>query len=104
MNFEVTVTEMDHSATMHVGQRLEVVLHANNGMNSWTHPRSNNESVLAPTVDPAATAARGVTLAAFVANSPGQANITAVGSPVCPSGQPCPMFAILFSVVVTVTA
>jgi hypothetical protein len=62
VGFEVTATDSDHAVTMRVGQRLEVVLHAPDGMNDWTDPISNDTSVLSPIVDPAATAARGVTL------------------------------------------
>jgi hypothetical protein len=103
LNFDVTVTETTRTASMRVGQKLEVVLHAGNGMNSWTQPKSSDESILIPIVDPAATAVRGVTLAAFQAKAPGHAQITAYGSPICPSGQPCPMYVMLFSVQVTVT-
>jgi len=103
MSFDVTVTETTKAASMRVGQKLEVVLHAGSGMNNWTQPRSSDESVLAPIVNPAATAVRGVTLAALQAKAPGQANITAYGSPTCPSGQACPMYVMLFSAKVTVT-
>jgi hypothetical protein len=103
LSFDVTVTETTRTASMRVGQKLEVVLHAGNGMNNWTQPKSSDESILVPIVDPAATAARGVTLAAFQAKGPGHADITAYGSPICPSGQPCPMYVMLFSVRVTVT-
>jgi hypothetical protein len=103
LGFDVTVTETTRAASMRVGQKLEVVLHAGNGPNSWTQPKSSDESILIPIVDPAATAVRGVTLAAFQAKAPGRADITAYGSPICPSGQPCPMYVMLFSVQVTVT-
>ena len=103
LSFDVTVTETTRAASMRVGQKLEVVLHAGNGMNNWTQPRSSDESILTPIVDPAATAVRGVTLAAFQAKGPGQVDITAYGSPICPSGQVCPMYVMLFSVKVTVT-
>jgi hypothetical protein len=103
MNFDVTATETTQAASMRVGQKLEVVLHAGSGMNNWTQPRSSDESILAPTVNPAATAVRGVTLAAFLAKAPGQVNVSAYGSPTCPSGQACPMYVIVFSVKVTVT-
>ena len=103
MSFDVTVTETTKAASMRVGQKLEVALHAGSGMNNWTQPRSNDESVLAPVVDPAATAVRGVTLAAFQAKAEGQVDVTAYGSPTCPSGQACPMYVIVFSVRVTVT-
>jgi hypothetical protein len=103
MGFDVTVTETTQAASMRVGQKLEVALHAGSGMNNWTQPRSSDESILAPTVNPAATAVRGVTLAAFLAKAPGQVAISAYGSPTCPSGQACPMYVIVVSVKVTVT-
>lgn len=102
MHFDVTATEKDHAVSMHVGEKLEVVLHGGGQLN-YQQVRSSDESVLAPTVDPAATAVRGVTLAAFVAKSAGTARVTAVGAPVCPSGQACPMFAVLYTLTVTVT-
>ena len=104
MSFDVTVTETTKAASIRVGQKLEVVLHAGSGMNNWTQPRSSNESILSPLVDPAATAVRGVTLAAFQARSQGQVDVTAFGSPSCPSGLACPMYVIVYSVMVTVTA
>lgn len=103
MTFDVTATETTQAASMRVGQRLEVVLHAASGTNNWTQPRSSDESVLAPTVNPAATAVRGVTLAAFLAKASGQVNVSAYGSPTCPSGLACPMYVVAFSVRVTVT-
>ena len=103
MGFDVTVAENDHTVTMHPGQKLEVVLHAPNGMNNWSHPESHDTSVLSPTVDPAATPARGVTLAAFEAKKPGQSEITSNASPSCSPGQPCPMYLAVYSLKVTVT-
>jgi hypothetical protein len=88
---------------MHVGQKIEVVLHAATAMSNWAPPRSSDEAILAPIVDPAATAVRGVTLAAFQARAPGQVDVTAYASPICPSGQACPMYVMVFSVRVTVT-
>jgi hypothetical protein len=102
-SFDVTATETTQAASMRVGQKLEVVLHAGSGMNNWTQPRSSDESILAPTVNPAATAVRGVTLAAFVAKATGQVDVSAYGSPTCPSGLACPMYVIVFSLKVTVT-
>jgi uncharacterized protein YceK len=104
LNFDVAVSEKDRKATMRVGQKLEVVLHANTGMTNWAQPKSSDESILVPIVDPAATAARGVTLAAFQAKSTGQADITAYAGPVCSPGLACPMYVVVFSVRVTVTA
>ena len=103
MHFDVIATEKDHAVSMHVGQRLEVVLHGGTVVR-YQQARSSDQAILAPTVDPAETAAIGVTLAAFVARSRGQATVTAVGSPVCPSGAICPAYAILYSLTVTVTA
>jgi hypothetical protein len=103
LGFDVVVTETDKAATMRVGQTIEVVLHAASGMDSWTQVKSTNESVLVPTVNPAATAVRGVTLAAFKAVAPGQAEITAYASPHCPPGSACPMYVAVVSIKVSVT-
>jgi hypothetical protein len=103
MGFDVTATDTDHAVTMRVGQKLEVVLHAPNGMNDWTHPVSNDTSVLSPIVDPAATAARGVTLAAFEAKKQGEVQVSANASPRCSPGQACPMFLAVYSLKVTIT-
>jgi hypothetical protein len=102
MHFHVTATEKDHSVSMQVGQKLDVVLHGS-GQITYQQVRSSDPTILEPTVNPAATAVRGVTLAAFNAKAPGQAEVTAVGAPVCPSGAPCPMFAILYTLAVSVT-
>ena len=55
-----------------------------------------------PPPTPAATAVRGVTLAAFQALAPGRADITATAGAACSPGQACPMYAMLYSVTVTV--
>jgi len=103
LGFDAMVTEKDKAITIHVGQKLEVVLHANAGMTTWSNVRSSDTSVLTPIVNPAATAVRGVTLAAFQGEARGQAVITAVAGADCSPGQACPMYAILYSVTVTVT-
>jgi hypothetical protein len=103
LGFDAVVTENDKAITIHTGQKLEVVLHARSGMTDWSNVRSSDTSVLSPTVNPAATAVRGVTLAAFQALAPGQANITATAGAACSPGQACPMYAMLYSVTVTVT-
>jgi hypothetical protein len=102
LGFDAQVTELDTAVTIHTGQKLEVVLHARSGMSTWSNVRSSNTSVLSPIVNPAATAVRGVTLAAFQALAPGQADITATAGAACSPGMACPMFAILYSVTVTV--
>ena len=58
---------------------------------------------MSPIVDPAATAARGVTLAAFEAKKAGQAEITSNASPNCSPGQACPTYLAVYSLKVTVT-
>ncbi|HYS98744.1 MAG TPA: hypothetical protein VEM94_10110 [Candidatus Dormibacteraeota bacterium] len=101
--FDVTATDVDHAITIRSGQTLEVVLHAPTGVNSWTHPVSSDESALAPIVDPAASAARGVTLAAFQARKVGEVDVTATASPICSPGMACPMYIALYSLKVTIT-
>jgi hypothetical protein len=98
-----SVTERDHAVTIHVGQKLEVALHAGSNMSNWTHPKSSDEAVLAPTVDPAATAVIGVTLAMFVGNKPGTAEVTSTSAPKCPPNAACPMYLAVYSLKVTVT-
>jgi hypothetical protein len=73
-------------------------------MTAWTDLRSNAPSVLAPIVNPAATAARGVTLGAFQALAPGTAQITANAGPLCSPGQACPQYRVLLTIDVTVVA
>lgn len=103
LGFDAMVTEKDKAITIQLGQKLEVVLHAKTGMTNWSNVRSSDTSVLTPIVNPAATAVRGVTLAAFQAQSRGEAVITATAGAACSPGQACPMYAILYSVTVTVT-
>jgi phage tail protein X len=102
LGFDAKVTELDTAITIHAGQKLEVVLHARPGMSNWSNVRSSDTSVLTPIVNPAATAVQGVTLAAFQALAPGQAEITAITGAACSPGQACPMYAVLYSVTVTV--
>ena len=72
-------------------------------MDNWTHPISNDTSVLSPILDPAATAARGVTLAAFEARKTGMVEVSSNASPQCSPGQACPMYIAVYSLKVTVT-
>jgi len=104
LGYDLVVTEKDRTATMRVGQKVEVVFHAASNMDNWTQVRSTNESVLVPIVNPAATAMRGVTLAAFQAIAPGQAEINAYSSPHCAPGTACPMYVQVVSIKVTITA
>lgn len=103
MGFDITVTEKDHAVTMRVGQRIELVLHAAQGMKPWTHPTSSDATLLAPIVDPAATAVRGVTLAAFQAKAPGQVVVTANAGPDCAPNQACAQFLAVYDLKVTIT-
>jgi phage tail protein X len=103
--FDVVVSEKDRAVTLRTGQRLEVVLHANPGMTNWGGVRSTDTAILAPVPNPAATAVRGVTLAGFQALKPGHVQIEATAGAACPSpGQACPMYAMVISIDVTVTA
>jgi hypothetical protein len=102
--FDVAVSEKTRTATVRVGQKLEAVLHPNPGMTPWTSVRSSDSKVLAPIVDPAATAVRGVTLAGFQAIAPGTAQITATAGAQCSPGQACPQYALLLTIDVTVVA
>ena len=102
LGFDAVVTEHDSAITIGAGEKLEVVLHARAGMTNWANVRSSDTSVLMPIVNPAATAVRGVTLAAFQAEARGTATITASAGAACSPGEACPQFAILYSVTVTV--
>ena len=102
MHFDVVATEKDKAVSVHVGQTLEVALHGGTSL-KYQQVRTSDPAILEPMVDPAATAARGVTLAAFKAKGAGSAEVTGVGVPVCPAGQACPMFAILYTLQVTIT-
>jgi hypothetical protein len=104
VGFDVVVTEKDLTSTIHVGQKLEVVLHARPGMTPWNGVTSSDTSVLAPIVNPAATAARGVTMAAFQALAPGTARITATAGAECSPGLACPQYLMLLTIDVTVVA
>jgi hypothetical protein len=104
MGYAATATNSDHAVTLHAGEKLEVVLRAGQGMNSWSHPTSSDPSILEPIVDPAATAAIGVTLAAFQAVKPGVVDVTSNASPKCSPGQACPMYLAVYSLKVTVIA
>lgn len=100
---EVTATEQVHTATLRVGQRLDLVLHSSNGMSNWTNVKSSDPTVLAPVVDTRATAPVGVTLAAFQALRAGTVTVTATAAPKCPPNAACPMFVALYTLKVTVT-
>jgi len=100
--FDVVVSEKDQVAQLHTGQRLLVVLHAPANLRQWSHPLSGDKSILAPIVDPAAAAPIGVTVAAFQAMAPGEVQVSAVTGPNCVAGQACPMFAVEYTLRVSV--
>jgi hypothetical protein len=101
--FDFTVTENTRSVTLRAGQTLAVVLAAKPGMTNWNGVRSSDPSVLAPIVNPAASAARGVTLAAFKAIAPGKAQIDATAGPDCSPDQACPAYLIVLTIEIDVT-
>jgi phage tail protein X len=102
--FDLAVNEKSSTASMRVGQKLEAVLHARAGMAAWSGVHSSDTSVLTPIVNPAATAVRGVTLAAFQALAPGKAEITATAGADCSPGKACPQFLMVLTITVTVVA
>ncbi|HEU0168987.1 MAG TPA: hypothetical protein VFS62_14510 [Chloroflexota bacterium] len=89
----VTITTQDDGKTFHVrvGQVVDVALQAAQGMANW-EVQNPDPAILAPTVNPAAAAARGVTLRAFKAVAQGQADVMATDRPMCNPGVPCPQF------------
>jgi hypothetical protein len=101
---DVIATESTRSVTLHVGQTLAVVLHARPGMTNWNGVRSSDQSVLVPIVNPAAAAARGVTLSAFKAVAAGKAHIDASAGPLCSPGMACPAYLMVLTIEVTVNA
>lgn len=101
--FDVMATESTRSVTLRVDQTLAVVLHARPGMTNWNGVRSTDQSVLAPIVNPAASAARGVTLSAFKAVAAGKAHIGASAGPLCSPGMACPAYLMVLTIDVTVS-
>jgi hypothetical protein len=94
--YTVTVTEQDRAATLLVGQKLLVELHAKPGMSDWAGVRSSDPAVLAPlTID--VMVPRGVTVAAFQAAGPGEAEVTAVAGALCSPGLMCPAYMVLYA-------
>ncbi|HLZ95892.1 MAG TPA: hypothetical protein VKT20_11230 [Candidatus Dormibacteraeota bacterium] len=98
----VLVTDRDQSVSVHVGQKIEVVLTERPRMTQWGPITADDTTVLQP-VPTGITAPIGVTVAGFAALKPGTATIRSTAGPQCSPGQACPMYAVLFSVRVTVT-
>ena len=71
-------------------------------MVEWRSVQVDTPGVL-ESVPTGVTAVRGATVAGFVARTPGTVNVTAYATPQCPPNAMCPMYAMLFSVRVTVT-
>jgi len=101
--FDVVVSEKDQVVQVHVGQRLLVVLHAPANMRPWSHPASSDRAILTPVVDPAAMTPLGVTVGAFQAVAPGEVQVIAITGVNCLAGQACPMFAVEYTLRVSVT-
>jgi hypothetical protein len=101
----VTITEADSGKTFSVamGATINLALRAPQGFQDW-QVATPDPLVLVPTVNPAAAAARGVTLRAFRAVAVGQTAIMATSMPVCTPGQACPQIVRAFKVTVAVTA
>ena len=96
------VTENDRAVTVHVGQKIQLVLHARSGMSNWSNVTVDDQTVLRP-VPSDITPVRGVTIAFFAAVAAGRATITATAGPLCSPNQACPQNAVLFEANVTVT-
>ena len=101
----LTITNADDgkSFQVRVGQVVDVALTADSGMDNW-QVANPTATILAPTVNPAAAAVRGVTLRAFKAVGAGTATIEATDRPSCGPGQACPHFVRAFKATVVVAA
>ena len=97
----IVITEQSHAVAASVGTRILVFLKARPSMTSWSEVESSDVNVLTPTVIEVMVP-HDVTAAAFTAFGPGVALITAGSGPLCQATMPCPMYAALFSVQVTV--
>jgi hypothetical protein len=100
--FAVLITDHDRAVSVGVGQRIEVYLSQRSGMTEWQNLVADDTTVVQPVDTGIVPPPRGATIAGFVALRAGTANITATAGPLCSPGQACPMYAVLFSVRVTV--
>jgi hypothetical protein len=90
LGFDVTATERVNAITIHVGQKLEVVLHPVNGITFGAPLLSSDQSILRDIADRGELGAAAET-AAFEAVAVGHADVTAGGTGiVCSPGAPCP--------------
>lgn len=92
----------DNHRTVRVarGGSVRVDLHAPS--QRWSEPQSTDQRVLTRTSG-GQNAQTGEATATFSASAAGTAQIQATGGALCPPQQPCPMYAILWSVTVEVT-
>ena len=98
---DIIITEQSHAVAANMGQRIVAFLKARPGMTNWSNISSSDVLVLAPAVIDVMVP-NGVTAAAFKAVGVGVALITASAGPLCPAPTPCPMYAAVYSVQVTV--
>lgn len=98
-----TLTNADAGSTYHLqlGETIDLALRAGTGFQNW-EVSAPDATVLKATVDPAAAAARGMTLRAFQAVGAGQTDIAATSKPSCVAGQACPQLIQGFRVTVVV--
>jgi hypothetical protein len=87
------VQDDQRTLNLHVGESIEVALAAQPGFSDWSHPVSNDPAVMAPQVDPAAAAIRGMTLASFKAVGRGHSDIRSAAGAACSPGAACPAIA-----------
>lgn len=88
LNYARTITNADNGATVQikVGDRIALALQAPTGFDPWD-VAPPDAHVLMPVPNPAAAAARGVTLRAFLAAGPGQTTIMAMDRIHCDTTQ-----------------
>lgn len=88
LNFARTITNADNGATVQikVGDRIALALQAPTGFDPWD-VAPPDAHILMSVPNPAAAAARGVTLRAFLAVGPGQTTIMATDRIACDTTQ-----------------
>lgn len=93
---KVTMADDGKTLTAHVGDRVQVAL---GEIFNWTLERP--DAVVLTQGPQTYLLVRG-TQAIWTASSVGTATIRATGTPVCPSGSPCPQLAVRFSATIDV--
>jgi hypothetical protein len=99
---DIMITDQSSGVAAQTGQRIVVFLNARPGLTDWSDIRSSDVQVVAPAVIDVMVP-HGVTAAAFNAVGAGVALIMASAGPLCIAPAPCPLYAALFTVQVTVT-